>query len=136
MMVSLADHIREYATRTFVDPGRRHHETRIRVAVRDVHDGLKLSNQFPAVCNALRSRKFLVPNRLILEAQEGPPSGQSSTVAFTFRIVGEPEPGQNTGEPSLMSLRGIGKEVFQRLGGGEAFIRRERERFYTGGAGA
>jgi hypothetical protein len=29
-----------------------------------------------------------------------------------------------------MSLLGIGKEMFESLGGGEAFIRRGREHFY------
>jgi hypothetical protein len=30
-----------------------------------------------------------------------------------------------------MRLRGIGKEAFAGLGGGEAFIRKEREQFYS-----
>jgi hypothetical protein len=33
----------------------------------------------------------------------------------------------------LLSLRGIGKEVFAALGGGEAFLRSEREHFYDPG---
>jgi hypothetical protein len=33
--------------------------------------------------------------------------------------------------PSLLSLCGIGKEVFASLGGAEAFIRNEREHFYS-----
>jgi hypothetical protein len=33
-------------------------------------------------------------------------------------------------EPPLSRCRGIAKEVFHALGGGEAFIRGERERFY------
>jgi hypothetical protein len=33
-------------------------------------------------------------------------------------------------EIAFLRLRGIAKEVFRSLGGGEAFIRRERENFY------
>jgi hypothetical protein len=49
----------------------------------------------------------------------------------------EPTPqSEGPAEPSLLSLLGIGKEVFESLGGGEAFIRRERERFYDAGEDA
>jgi hypothetical protein len=36
-------------------------------------------------------------------------------------------------ESLFLQLRGIAKEVFQSLGGGEAFIRKEREQFYGPG---
>jgi hypothetical protein len=47
------------------------------------------------------------------------------------------EPGSNSDEHvsarPLSHYRGIAKEVFQELGGAEAFIRAERERFYDSG---
>jgi hypothetical protein len=42
-------------------------------------------------------------------------------------------PSGEPAEPSLMSLLGIGKDAFQSLGGGEAFIRYGREHFYDAG---
>jgi hypothetical protein len=57
----------------------------------------------------------------------------STTVAFTYRLAGKRPADTDPEESSLLRLlrlQGIGKEVFQSLGGGEAFIRRERERFY------
>ena len=44
----------------------------------------------------------------------------------------EPAAGQPPSESPLLRLWGIGKEVFQSLGGGEAFIRSEREQWGPG----
>jgi hypothetical protein len=63
-----------------------------------------------------------------------PPSGMSTTVIFTYRL--KDETGQTSSPPTewpFLRLRGIGKDVFQSLGGGEAFIRKEREQFYGPG---
>jgi hypothetical protein len=46
------------------------------------------------------------------------------------------EPSGGPVQPSLLSLLGIGREVFQSVGGGEAFIRHEREHFYDAGEDA
>jgi hypothetical protein len=133
MTASCADRVREYAARKFVEPARRRHDPVIHISVRDVHAALGLSNRFPLVCHALRSRKFLAANRLMLEGQDGPPSGQGSRVVLSYRLVDGPGPRSLSSQPSLLSLRGLGKEVFRSLGGGEAFIRRGRERFYEAG---
>ncbi len=58
----------------------------------------------------------------------------STTVTFTYRLTDEA--GQSPSKPTewpFLRLRGIAKEVFQSLGGGEAFIRKEREEFYGPG---
>jgi hypothetical protein len=78
----------------------------------------------------LSGKRFLEENHLALEKREGPPSGQSTTVVFTYRLVDPHRAPDRWEESPLLKLEGIGKEVFQSLGGGEAFIRRERERFY------
>lgn len=66
---------------------------------------------------------------LVLEKFEGPPSGLGTTAAFTYRLAadGASQPEQ---ESLLLRLRGIAKDTFASLGGGEKFIRGERERFY------
>jgi hypothetical protein len=117
--------------RKYIEPGRRRRDITVRIVAGEVHRELGLNNRFPTVCNALSARKFLEENRLVLEKREGPPKGLGSRVAFTFRLLDEPVPASGEpAQPSLMSLRGIGKEIFQSLGGGEAFIRRGREHFY------
>jgi hypothetical protein len=98
-----------------------------------VHKAVRLVNRIPLVCQALKSHKFLEENHLALEKWNGPPSGMSTTVTFTYRLVRQPPAaGQPPGESPLLRLWGIGKEVFQSLGGGEAFIRSEREQWGPG----
>ncbi|MCX6628634.1 MAG: hypothetical protein NTW28_13505 [Candidatus Solibacter sp.] len=95
---------------------------------------VRLSNRVALVCQALKSHKFLNENHLVLEKWDGPPSGMSTTVIFTYRLL--EEAGQTSSESvewPFLRLRGIGKEVFRSLGGGEAFIRKEREQFYGPG---
>jgi hypothetical protein len=90
---------------------------------------LGLHNRSPQVCSALSSGKFLEENHLALVNKEGPPGGMSTTVTFTYRLLeGRDTPSQKP-DP-LARFWGIGKEVFESLGGGEAFIRSERENFY------
>jgi hypothetical protein len=97
-----------------------------------VHKALALDNRIPLVCAALRSRKFLEENGLRIVSKSGPPSGQSTTVTFTYEILGASRQSSPSANP-LIGLRGIAKEVFEKLGGGEAFIRRERESFRKDG---
>jgi hypothetical protein len=120
--------VREYVLRKYIEPGRRRRDITVRIVAGEVHGALGLNNRFPTVCNALSARKFLEENRLVLEKREGPPKGLGARVTFTFRLLDEPA--APSGQPSLMSLRGIAKEIFESVGGGEAYIRREREHFY------
>jgi len=98
------------------------------VNVGAVHKALGLSNRVPLVCAALTSKKFLEEYGLKLISKTGPPSGQSTTVTFTYEIVRK-NGRDSASTESLLGLRGIAKDVFRRLGGGEAFIREERKSF-------
>ena len=123
--------IREYVLRKYIEPSRRRRDVTVRIVAGEVHQALGLNNRFPTVCNALSARKFLEENRLALEKREGPPKGLGARVTFTYKLLDEHAPvSGEPAQPSLMSLLGIGKELFESLGGGEAFIRREREHFY------
>ncbi len=123
--------IREYARATIVEPARRQHLSTIRIIAGEVHKALGLQSRVPQVCNALGSRKFLQENNLELISREGPPSGQGNRVTFTYRLNDQPgETGEVTLESAFERVRGIAKEVFQSLGGGEAYLRKEREEFY------
>lgn len=128
-MTGNTDRVREYARREYIEPARRHGEITVRIVAGDVHKALGLHNRSPQVCSALRSHKFLEENHLALVKAEGPPGGMSTTMTFTYRLLETRE--QSTPEADrFLRIYGIGKEVFESLGGGEAFIRSERENFY------
>ncbi|HEY1218752.1 MAG: hypothetical protein ABSE42_12195 [Bryobacteraceae bacterium] len=124
-----ADRIREHLKKQFLEPARLRGEITVRIVAGDIHKGLGLRNQVPNVCQVLRSRKFLNENRLVLEKFEGPPSGLGTTATFTYRLAADGAT-QPERESLFLRLRGIAKDTFASLGGGEEFIRGERERFY------
>lgn len=123
-----SDAIRRHAYEKYISPAHRRKQKTVAINVGDVHRALALNNRVPLVCAALGSKKFLTEHGLRLLSKAGPPSGQSTTVTFTYEIV-EGEEKSAEGLEAFMALRGIGKEVFVSLGGGEAFLRREREEF-------
>jgi 5-methylcytosine-specific restriction protein B len=127
-MAKPTDEVREFARRKFVEPARQKRASNLTILAGDVHRGLRLTNRVPLVCQALTSRAFLEENHLELVKREGPPSGQSTTVVFTYRFTNTGE--SETKKPSaFLGLRGIAKQVFESVGGGEAFLRGERDRF-------
>ena len=129
-----ADRVREFARSEYIEPAKARHESTVRIVAGEVHKAVHLSNRVPLVCQALKSRKFLEGNHLVLEKLEGPPSGMGTRVTFTYRLLADdgkalgPRP-----EWPFLKLRGIARDVFRDLGGGEAFLQRERERFHEPG---
>lgn len=134
MPLTHADRVRDYARREYIDPARARHESTVRVVAGEVQKAVRLSNRVSLVCQALRSNKFLTENHLALEKWEGPPSGMSTTVTFTYRMLdAEPSTSAQPEEWPFSKLRGAAKEVFHSLGGGEAFLLGERKEFYGPG---
>jgi hypothetical protein len=126
--ISDSDLIRQHASQQYLAAARRRGDKTVAINVGTVHRALALNNRVPLVCAALGSKKFLAENHLRLVSKTGPPSGQSTTVTFTYEFdeaVQKPASGLD----AFLALRGIGKEVFASLGGGQAFIRRERAEF-------
>jgi len=124
-----ADCIREYARRHYIDPARKRREATVKINAGDVHKGLRLSSRVPQVCAALSSQKFLQENQLSLETRQAPPSGQSTTVTFTYRLGSGNGSSVPPSGAAFLQLRGIARDVFRKLGGGESFVRNERKRF-------
>jgi hypothetical protein len=101
----------------------------VRIVAGDVHRSLRWTNRVPSVCTTLASRKFQNAIGVELVAREGPPSGFGTRAAFTYRLPrthGSPDSGGKK-RRNLLDLFGIAGDIFQELGGGENFIRRERE---------
>ncbi len=128
-----ADAIRSFAVREYIQVARRKGLKRVRITAGDVHRALKLKNRVPNVCNALSSRTFLAENHLVMEDVSGPPSGMGTRVIYTYRLLDEKEP-HASATVTFEDLRGLMKETFESLGGGEAFLRRERSHFYDSDA--
>ncbi len=134
MPITHADRVRAYARREYIEPARARHQSTVRVIAGEVQKAVRLSNRVSLVCQALKSHKFLTENHLLLEKWEGPPSGMSTTVTFTYRMLDDaPRPVARPEEWPFKKLRGVAKEVFRSLGGGETFLRKEREKFRASG---
>lgn len=110
-------------------PARRRGGRTFSVNVGAVHKALGLHNRVPLVCAALISKKFLIRNSLKLISKTGPPSGQSTTVTYTYEFI-ENKPSPLPKHDPWTRLRGALKDVFAELGGGEAYLRKERDQFF------
>jgi hypothetical protein len=123
-----SDAVRRHAYEKYISSARRRREKTVSINVGEVHRALALNNRVPLVCAALGSKKFLTEHGLRIVSKTGPPSGQSTTVTFTYEVVEEKQEAAE-GLDAFLALRGIGKEIFASLGGGEAFLRSERAEF-------
>ena len=126
---SVSDTVRQYATDKYVRPTQHRGARTLSINVGDVHRAVALRNRVPLVCQALESAKFLQANELKLISKTGPPSGQSTTVTYTYEFI-DAKPSSPKEDP-WVRLRGTLKDVFAELGGGEGYLRAERENFYT-----
>lgn len=129
---SSSDRVREQASERYVQAARRKGIQTFSINAGDVHRDSKLRNRVPLVCMALRSKKFLDANGLRLVSESGPPSGISTTVTYTYEFVaGKPSPQAN--DDPWARLRGALKDIYAEFGGGENYLRKERDRFYSQG---
>jgi hypothetical protein len=124
---NVSSKVRAYASELYVNEAKRLGRRRFSIRAGDVHKQLGFQNRVPLVCNALKSREFLQANDLRLVETSGPRSGLSTTVTYTYEVVGGDRPAGLL--QHLTQIRGIGREVFQALGGGENFINQERKNF-------
>ena len=126
--------VRQHAIETYISPARRRRERTVSVNVGAVHKALRLGNRVPLVCSSLESQKFLRENGLRLISKIGPPSGQSTTVTYTYEFVTTEKGDQGSDRQDAWNrLRGALKDVFAELGGGENYLRNERANFYGPG---
>jgi hypothetical protein len=127
-----SDAVRRHAYEKYISAARRRREKTVAINVGEVHRALALNNRVPLVCAALGSKKFLTEHGLRILSKTGPPSGQSTTVTFTYEIAKD-ESQNRTPQEAWQSLRGIAKDIFASYGGGEAYLKQERANFYGPG---
>lgn len=127
--------VRQHAYKEYISRARRRGEKTFSINVGAVHKALRLNNRVPLVCAALGSKKLLAGNGLRIISKTGPPSGQSTTVTFTYEILddGGAKPSKDTPLDGWLKLRGIAKDIYASFGGGEAYLRNERANFYGPG---
>lgn len=128
--MGLNDEIQRHVKAIYLEPARLRGDDTIRIKAGDIHRELHWVNRVPSVCTTLASQKFQRETGLELISKNGPPSGNSTTVVFTYRLR---SPGAATRqlekrEGRINALYGIAKDVFRDLGGGENFLRSEREK--------
>jgi hypothetical protein len=128
-----ADVIRLHGKEKYVAPARQRQEKRFSIRTGDVLRDLKLSGRAPAICSALKTREFLEENALRLVSRTGPPSGQSTTVTYTYEFADKETDEGVDRQDAWNRLRGALKDVFAELGGGENYLRNERANFYGPG---
>jgi hypothetical protein len=109
-------------------------EKTIQVRVGNLQKELGWTNRTPSVFSTLLSKDFQQEAGVeLIEKRGGPPSGGPSTTwQFVFRVVDEADPAPPASKvvpngEGLMDLYGIFADVFKQLGGGEEYLRRERE---------
>jgi hypothetical protein len=119
---------------SYVEPARRNGAHTIQVRVGNVQKELGWTNRTPSVFSTLSSKEFHQEAGVQLIKKFGGPAsgGPSTTWQFVFRVLGEenpPAPETKAARKSdeLRALYGLCAETFKALGGGEAFLRRERE---------
>ena len=126
---SVSELVRQHAHDAYLRPARHQGLKAFEINVGRVHRALELKNRVPLVCQALKSEKFLDANGLRLISQTGPPSGQSTTVTYTYAFI-ESDKSSAPDRDAWTDLRGTLKNIFAELGGGENYLRKERETFY------
>ena len=82
-----SDAVRRHAYEKYISAARRRKQKTVAINVGEVHRALALNNRVPLVCAALGSKKFLTEHGLRIVSKTGPPSGQSTTVTFTYEVV-------------------------------------------------
>lgn len=143
MNYGLSDQVRAMTLEKYVYPAIQAGKTQFSVAVRDLIRELRTmgfpAKNWPQVCSAIQSQKFLRENGLEIEAVDGPPSKQSTTVVVRYRVAQKLEPGAEASEGERTELRdetpeerahrltgklfGLLKDEIAEMGGAKAFMR-------------
>ena len=146
MNYGLSDQVRSVATDKYVQPAIRAGKLRFSVAVRDLMQHLEPlgfpARNWPQICSAIQAEKFLRAHGIEIEAVDGPPKKQSSTVVVRYRFA-NPQAQPGSAAPPFQEmpaatggetpeewahrmtgkLFGLMKDEIAALGGSEAYLR-------------
>jgi len=125
---------RKHVISNYVEPARTRGEAIVQVKVGNIQKELGWVNRTPSVFSTLSSKDFHEEAGVeLIEKRGGPASGGPSTTwQFVYKVL-DRGASRNTSAKivpngaGLMSLYGICADVFRDLGGGEAFLKAERD---------
>jgi hypothetical protein len=130
------DQTKEHVIATYVKPARLKGANIVQVRVGAVQKELGWTNRTPSVFSTLGSKEFQKEAGVeLIEKRGGPPSGgPSTTVQFVYRILDGSTAEKSSSRESrivpngagLEKLYGILADEFKELGGGEAYLKAER----------
>lgn len=128
------DTTKKHVMANYVIPARGRGESILHIRVGNVVKELGWTNRTPSVFSTLSSQSFQHEAGLqLIEKRGGPASGgPSTTVQFVYKILNLNSEAGRPSAPSaqglsLLDLYGIGAEAYRQLGGGEEYLRHERE---------
>jgi hypothetical protein len=132
--MSPTDITKKHVLKRYVQPAREKGEKTIEIRVGNVLKELGWSNRTPSVFSTLGSRQLQEEAGIeLIEKRGGPASGGPSTTwQFIYRVLDrQTSPGSKKAEvvpngSGLMNLAGICEEIYRQLGGGESFLKTER----------
>ena len=127
-----SDDVRRHVEEQYIRNSRKKGVQRFTVNAGEIHRAMGLQNRVPLVCSAIQSQKFLNQHGLKLVEKSGPASGISTALNLTFEFVKNE---QESAEDPLLELKGVLKDTFAKLGGGERFIAEERRAWNAGKQG-
>ena len=134
--MSLTDVTKRHVITKYVNPARDRGERTLEVRVGNVVKDLGWTNRTPSVFSTLSSRSFQREAGLELIEKRGGPSsgGPSTTVQFVYRVLDSQEPPKRDRNEKpvrngagLEKLYGIFADEYAAFGGGEAYLKAERE---------
>jgi len=135
-MATVSDLTKKHVIETHVKPARSKGERTLQIRVGNVLKELGWTNRTPSIFSTLASKAFQRQAGLeLIEKRGGPPSGgPSTTVQFVYRVVDQRSAAHSqraAAKPvpngaGLEKLYGILADEFAALGGGEAFLKAER----------
>ena len=130
--MGLNEEVQQHVRVTYLEPAKRRGESTIRITAGDIHRDLHWVNRVPSVCTTLTSQKFQRETGLKLVSKNTPPSGMGTRAVFTYQLSPQNAGGAQHGpkKSRLEELYGTLADVFHELGGGENFVRSEREKLH------
>jgi hypothetical protein len=139
MNYGLSDKVRAVAVERFVNPARESGTGKVSIVARDLMNLLRPAGfparNWPQICTAIQSGKFLRANGLEIESIEGPPSGQSSNLVIHYRFVNAIEATASRADASPPPKEESPEEWARRMTGKLAGILSEELAEYEGAEG-
>jgi hypothetical protein len=132
--MTFSEEVQLFFQDNYVVPARQRGQASVEVKAGDIHTKLGWSRRVPLVCAALSSKKLQRKVGVRLTGKEGPPSGQSPTVIYRYEILEREDPSGLRDDPSspkrgLLAAYGVAAHLYRQVGGGDAFLKSEREDF-------